>query len=153
MLVSKKGGAEDFKDFIPISLVGSLYKLLAKVFANKLKRVIHKLINRAQNAFVEGRHIMDASLLANKVIDTLLKRKEKGVLCKLDIEKAYDHINWNCILKVLQKMGFRATWVDWIKRCITTTSFYVMINGSPEGFFNNTKRLKQGDSLSPYLLS
>ena len=49
---------------------------------------------------------MDASLLANEVIDTLLKRKEKGVLCKLDIEKAYDQINWNCILKVLLKMGF-----------------------------------------------
>ena len=86
--------------------MGSLYKLLAKVLANRLKRVMHKLINKAQNAFVEGRQIMDASLLANEVIDTLLKRKEKGVLCKLDIEKTYDQINWNCILKVLQKMGF-----------------------------------------------
>ena len=78
MLVPKKGGVEDFKDFRPISLVESLYKLLAKVLANKLKRVMHKLISRAQNAFVEGRQIMDASLLANEVIDTLLKRKEKG---------------------------------------------------------------------------
>ena len=86
--------------------MGSLYKLLAKVLANRLKGVMHKLINKAQNAFVEGRQIMDASLLANEVIDTLLKRKEKGVLCKLDIEKAYDQINWNCILKVLQKIGF-----------------------------------------------
>ena len=101
VLVPKKGGAEDFKDFRPISLVGSLYKLLAKVLANRLKRVMHKLINITQNAFVEGRHIMDASLLANKVIDTLLKRKERGVLCNLDIEKAYDQINWNCISKVL----------------------------------------------------
>ena len=94
---------------------------------------------------------MDASLLANEVIDTLLKRKEKGVLCKLDIEKAYDQINWNCIFKVLQKMGFGATWVDWIKRCITATSFSVMINGSPEGFFKNTRGLRQGDPLSPCL--
>ena len=93
VLVPKKGGVEDFKDFRPISPVGSLYRLLAKVLAYRLKRVMHKLINRAQNAFVEGRQIMDASLLANEVIDTLLKRKEKGVLCKLDIEKAYDQIN------------------------------------------------------------
>ena len=93
VLVPKKGGAEDFKDFRPIGLVGSLYKILAKVLAYRLKRVMHKLINRAQNVFVEGRQIMDASLLANEVIDTFLKRKEKGVLCKLDIEKAYDQIN------------------------------------------------------------
>ena len=66
--------------------MGSLYKLIAKV----LKKVMHSLINEAQNAFVEGRQIMDASLLANEVIDTMLKRKERGVLCKLDIEKAYN---------------------------------------------------------------
>ena len=48
-------------------------------------------------------------------------------------------------------MGFKAKWVNWIKRCITTTSFSVMINGSPEGFFNNTRGLSQGDFLSPYL--
>ena len=94
---------------------------------------------------------MDGSLLANEAIATLLKRKEKWVLCKLDIEKAYDQINWNCILKVLQKMGFGAKWVNWIKRCITVASIYVMINGSPEGFFNNTIGLRQGDPLSPYL--
>ena len=73
------------------------------------------------------------------------------MLCKLDIEKAYDQINWNCILKVLQKMGFGAMWVDWIKRCITTTSFSVMINGSPKGFFNSTRGLRQADPLSPCL--
>ena len=146
VLVLKKGGAEDFKDFGKISL----YKLLAKVLANRLKKVMHKLINKAQNAFVEGRQIMDASLLANEVIDTMLKRKEKGVLCKLDIEKAFNQINWNCILKVMQKMGFGTKWIRWIKRCITT-SFSILINGSPEGFFNNTRGLRQGDPLSPYL--
>ena len=151
VLVPKKGGAEELKDFRPISLVGSLYKLIAKVFANRLKRVMHGLINRAQNAFVEGRQIMDASLLANEVIDTLLKRKEKWILCKIDIEKAYDQINWNCIIKVLQKMGFGAKWVKWIKRCTSTTSFSVLINGSPTGFFNSSRGLRQGDPLSLYL--
>ena len=94
---------------------------------------------------------MNASLMANEVIDTMLKRKEKGILCKLDIEKAFDQINWNCILKVMQKMGFGTKWIRWIKRCITTASFSVLINGSPKGFFNSTRRLRQGDPLSPYL--
>ena len=65
VLIPKKGGAEDLKDFRPISLVGSLYKLLAKVLANRLKKVMGKLVSKSQNAFVEGRQILDASLIAN----------------------------------------------------------------------------------------
>ena len=53
----KKDGAEDFKDFHPISIVGSLYKLIEKVLTNRLKNVIHSLVNEAQNAFVGGRKI------------------------------------------------------------------------------------------------
>ena len=103
------------KDFRPISLVGSLYKLIAKVLANRLKKVMNGLVNPAQNAFVEGRQILDASLIANEVIDSMQKRKERGVLCKLDIEKTYDQINWSFILKVLKKMGFGDKWVGWIE--------------------------------------
>ena len=80
------GGVGDLKDFRPISLVGSLYKRLAKILANRLKKVV----NRAQNDFVGGRQILDASLIANKVRDSMLRKKEMGILCKLDIEKAYD---------------------------------------------------------------
>ena len=63
VLVPKKGGAEDLKDFRPISLVGSLYKLLAKVLANRIKKVMGKVISEPQNAFVEDRQILDAFFL------------------------------------------------------------------------------------------
>ena len=106
VLIPKRRGAEDLKDFRPISLVGSLYKLIAKVLANRLKKVMNGLVNLAQNSFVEGRQILDASLIVNEVIDSMQKRKERGIICKLDIEKAYDQINWSFILKVLKKMGF-----------------------------------------------
>ena len=133
---------EDIKDFKPISLVGSLYKLLAKVLANRLKKVMSSLVNLAQNAFVERRQIMDAPLIENEVIDSILRRKEKGVLYKLDIEKAYDQINWNFIVMILKKMGFKEKWIVWIKWCISTTSFSILINGSPTGFFNSSRGLR-----------
>ncbi|RVW77536.1 Transposon TX1 uncharacterized 149 kDa protein [Vitis vinifera] len=88
VLIPKKGGVEDLGDFRPISLLGGLYKLLAKVLANRLKKVVGKVVSPAQNAFVMGRQILDASLIANEVIDSWQKRKEKGLICKLDIEKA-----------------------------------------------------------------
>ena len=93
VLIPKRGGVEDLKDFRPISLTGSIYKLIAKALANRLKNVMNKLVNSAQNAFVEGRQVLDASLIANEGINSMLKKKEDGVLCKLDIEKAYDKIN------------------------------------------------------------
>ena len=67
--------------------MGSLYKLLAKILANRLKKVVSKVVSPTQNAFVEGRQILNAALIANEAIDSLLKRNESEVLCKVDLEK------------------------------------------------------------------
>ena len=151
VLIPKKGGAKDLIDFRPISLVGSLYKLLSKVLANRLKKVISKVVSPTHNAFVEGRQILDASLIANEVIDSTLKNKDKGILCKLDIEKAYDHLNWDFLFSVMNGMSFGMKWIDWIKWCITSASFSVLVNGSLARFFQRSRRLRQGNPLSPYL--
>ena len=110
-----------------------------------------KVVSSSQNAFVEGRQILDTTLIANEAIDSLLKGDEAGVLCKLDLEKAYDHINWDFLMSVMQKMGFGEKWAGWIRWCISTASFSVLINGSPAGFFQGTRGLRQGDPISPYL--
>ncbi|RVW45235.1 LINE-1 retrotransposable element ORF2 protein [Vitis vinifera] len=144
-------GAEDLKDFRPISLVGGLYKWLAKVLANRLKGVLAKVISLSQNAFVEGQQIIDAVLIANEAIDSILKINNGAILCKLDIKKAYDHVNWSFLLAVLGKMGFGGRWCSWIKWCLSTVNFSVSVNGSPTGFFQGSRGLRQGDPLSPYL--
>ena len=89
MLIHKKGGDEDLKDFRPINLVSSLYKLLA----NRLKKVVIKVVSNSQSAFVKGRQILNASLIANEAIDSVQEGNDGGILCKLDIKKVYDHVN------------------------------------------------------------
>ena len=105
VLIPKKGDAGDIKDFRYISLLGGLYKILVKVLANILKRVVGKVVSEAQNAFVESRVILDAALIANETVDAMLRRKLSGVLCKLDIEKTYDHLDWEFLLEVFIKNG------------------------------------------------
>ena len=151
VLIPKGRTVEDLKDLRPISLVGSLYKILSKVLANRIKRVMGVIISQSQNAFVEGRQILDAVLIANEAVDSILRRKENGILCKLDIEKAYDHISWDFLLQIMERMGFGSKWISWIKWCISTASFSVLVNGSSTGFFRSFRGLRQGDPLSPYL--
>lgn len=74
VLIPKKGGVEYLRDFRPISLLGGLHKLLTKVLANRLKKVVGKVVSLSQNALVEGRQILDAMLIANEAI--LIVQKE-----------------------------------------------------------------------------
>ena len=124
VLVPKNENAVDIKDFRPISLVGGLYKILAKVLANRLKKVVGQIVSISQNAFVEGQQILDATLITNEAVDFLIRRKERGFLCKLDIEKAYDLLNWDLLLEVMEKIGFGRNWLIWIRWCISTTFFF-----------------------------
>ena len=106
---------EELKDFRSISLVEGLYKLLAKVLENRLKLVVGKVVSENQHTFIQGRQILDVMLIGSEAVDSRLKNNNLGLLLKLDIEKAYDHVNWDCLLFVMSNMGFRQRWISWIR--------------------------------------
>ena len=73
------------------------------------------------------------------------------MLCKLDVEKAYDHVSWDFLIYLLERCGFPVRWRNWIHFCISTARFSILINGCPSGFFASFRGLRQGDPLSSLL--
>jgi len=79
------------------------------------------------------------------------KGKQAWVALKLDMEKAYDRLEWPFIRKCLEQLGFHSKWISWIMECITTVSFSILVNDESSGLIQPTRGIRQGDPLSPYI--
>ena len=150
-LIPKKYGSCRISDFRPISLVTSLYKIISKVLVSRLKDVLDSTISKNQGAFVANRQILDVALVANEVVEEFRANGKKGLVFKIDFEKAYDHVEWEFLDFVLEKKGFSNTWRKWIRGCLNSVQYSVIVNGRPSGRFRGTRGLRQGDPLSPFL--
>ncbi|RVW93876.1 Transposon TX1 uncharacterized 149 kDa protein [Vitis vinifera] len=150
-MVPKKSQTFKISYYRPISLVTSLYKIIAKVLSGRLRKVLHETISGSQGAFVEGRHVLDAVLIANEVVDEKRKSREEGVVFKIDFEKAYDHVDWGFLDHVLQRKGFSQKWRSWIRGCLSSSSFAILVNGNEKGWVKASRGLRQGNPLSPFL--
>ncbi|GAU15917.1 hypothetical protein TSUD_41400 [Trifolium subterraneum] len=150
-LIPKVEIPQQLNDFRPISLVGSLYNILAKVLANQLRLVMGSVILDLQTAFVKDRQILDEILIANEVVDEALRAKKELLMFKVDFEKACDSVDWGYLDTVMGRMGFPTLWRKWIKECVCTATTSVLVNGSPTDEFPLERGLRQGDLLSPFL--
>ena len=129
-----------------------MHKILAKDLTSRSRKVLRKVVGRNQHAFIIGRQILEAPLITNECIDSYTKSENSIILCKLDIENAYDPDYWSFLLTILKKMGFPSKWRNWISFCIFTICFSILINGDASSSFSSSTGLRQGDLLSPLLL-
>jgi hypothetical protein len=152
-LIPKMSSSHTANQFKPISLCNIVYKIISKILANRLKALLPKIIFPLQSAFVPKRNIQDNTILAHELLLTFKAKRGKSgfMFLKMDMEKAFDRMEWTFLLAILEKLGFSFTWISWIRVCISTPSFSILLNGSPFGFISSGKRLRQGDHLSHFL--
>ncbi|GJX25675.1 RNA-directed DNA polymerase, eukaryota [Tanacetum coccineum] len=150
-LIPKVMDAKFVNDFRPISLIGSVYKVVTKVLANRLAPVIADLISDTQSAFVAGRQILDGPFILDEILHWCKRKNKKAMFFKVDFAKAYDSVRWDYLLEVLEAFGFGRTWCNWIRGTLTSAKASILINGSPSKEYSCHRGLKQGDPLAPYL--
>lgn len=96
--------------------------------------MISKLITGNQNAFIKSRQILDVSLIANECLGYYLRMGKAGLICKCNLEKAFDFQLEVMTCALLGIGGYSG-----ILSCISTLRLHLHITGSPEGFFKSKR--------------
>ncbi|GJY63033.1 RNA-directed DNA polymerase, eukaryota, reverse transcriptase zinc-binding domain protein [Tanacetum coccineum] len=140
-------------NYRPIACCNVINKCISKVITERIKKFLGKLVSQNQSAFI-NRQIHDNILISQELLKGYGRKSgPKRVALKIDLQKAYDTVNWSFMEDILKGFGFPERMVNWIMVCVTSTSFSLAVNGKSCGFFRGGRGLRQGDPMSPYLFT
>ena len=130
-LIPKHLGADYLATFRPISLCNTVYKVVTKIIVKRLRPFLPKLISPLQTAFVPGRMGLDNMIIAQEIIHTMtLKKGKTGFMAiKIDLEIAYDRLEWHFIRDVLELYKLPPSLIKLIMSCVSSSSISVLLNG------------------------
>lgn len=139
VLIPKITNASTAADFRPISCLNTVYKVISKLLAQRLKSILPKIISQSQSAFMPGRLLAENVLLATDLVQGYnTANSTPRAMLKVDLRKAFDTLRWDFILGTLKALSLPERFIKWINQCISTASFTVSVNGSSSGYFAST---------------
>ena len=151
-LLFKKGDRLDPKNWRPISLLNSDYKILARIVAGRLSKVLQLLIHPDQSCGVQGRYIGENIVLLNSVFQYSREASVPGALLSLDQEKAFDRVDHGFLFRIMSHVGFGSSFISWVKLLYSGISSAVCVNGYTSAAFFPSRGVRQGCPLSPHPL-
>ena len=126
ILIPKSPNADTIDQYRPIALANFKFKIITKVLADRLAYILPNIISTEQRGFVKGRNIRDCIALTSEAVNLLDKRSFGGNLAlKIDVSKAFDTLNWEFLINVLQGFGFNETFCNWIKAILQSGHVYI----------------------------
>lgn len=150
-LIYKKDDRLDPKNWRPITLLCCDYKILSKVLTLRLKSVISSVVSSCQSCGVPGRFSGENVRLLQDIVNYANHADIGGTLLSLDQEKAFDRIDWNFMLSVLEKMNFGKSFCSWVRLLYSNIFSCILVNGHVSDVFKVTRGVRQGCPLSPLL--
>ena len=150
-LLFKKGDLCLLKNYRPISLTNTDYKLLAFVLSERLQHVIHTIIGDDQTAYIRKRFIGSSARTIIDIIDYCTKFNEQGLLLCLDFEKAFDSLEWGFLLKVLNKFNFGDNFIKWVTILYKSPVMMFKNNGWLSKKIFPSRGIRQGCPISALL--
>ena len=143
-LLPKIKEASRIQQFRSICLLNCLYKLITKTLTLRLESVADKLIHNTQTAFMKNRNIMSGIMCLHEIVHETKRRKEIGIVLKLDFEKAYDKVNWKLLFECMERRGFHTKWCYWIKQIVSGGTVSVKVNNKIGSYIKSSKGLGKG---------
>ncbi|CAI5976173.1 unnamed protein product [Closterium sp. NIES-65] len=151
ILLHKKGDKSMLENYRPITLLSATYKIVAKVLANRIKKVLPSVISDHQYGFLPGRKLADAVNVVADVIDAAAAGREDWYLLLVDFQKAYDSISRRYLFQTLTRMGFPEEYVKWAEGLHDHSVTQLLINGRLGDRVEMERGVRQGCPLAPYL--
>ena len=143
--------SDEMKCYRPISLLNIDYKIISKVIASRLGKVLPKIIGIDQTSAIKGRSIFDNLHLIRNVIDYVDQKDLAACFICVDQEKAFDRVSWSYMFDTLKAFGFSENFIKWVKLLYTDVSSSVIVNNHISDTFLIKRGVRQGCSLSPLL--
>ena len=151
LLCKDKEHPELLSNWRPISLLNVDYKIISKVLANRLRKVLSHIVHSDQTCSVPGRTIMDNLHLLRNIVDYCEQKRCQCAIVSYDQTKAFDRVSHEFLFRVLKAFGFNDSFIKWIQVLYNSVSSRVLVNGFLSDVFLIYSSVRQGCSLSPLL--
>ncbi|MGL6064844.1 MAG: RNA-directed DNA polymerase, partial [Fusobacteriaceae bacterium] len=153
LIYKKRGDKNDLKNYRPITMLNTDFKMLSKILANRLKKILPNIIETNQAYAIKGRDITDTVSSIRDVVSYMLEERKSGYIINVDLEKAFDRVEHEFLFAILEKFEFGKNFIKWLKIIYKGAKSQIKCNGFLTGVFRVSRSIRQGCPLSAQLYS